>query len=54
LPVKEWELAQFVAVTPAHLCRLLGALEKDRLLRRNKGWLEILDADKFAKDGEGG
>jgi CRP/FNR family cyclic AMP-dependent transcriptional regulator len=53
LPVREWELAQFVAVTPAHLCRLLGALEKDRLLRRNKGWLEILDADKFAKDSEG-
>jgi CRP-like cAMP-binding protein len=54
LPVKEWELAQFVAVTPAHLCRLFGALERDRLVRRNKGWLEILDADKFAKDSEGG
>lgn len=54
LPLKEWELAQFVAVTPAHLCRLFGALERDRLLRRNRGWLEILDADKFAKEGDGG
>ena len=52
IPVKEWELAQLVAITPAHLCRLFGALERDKVLRRNKGWLEILDPQMIFNDGK--
>ncbi len=41
LPVllKQWEVAQLLAVTPQYLCRLIKQMEKEGLLVRNDGWL---------------
>ena len=37
LPLKYWEVAQLIVVTPEHLSRVVKAMEKDGLLRREKG-----------------
>ena len=39
LPLKHWELAQLVAVTPEHLSRLLKRMEQKGILRQEKNWL---------------
>jgi len=39
LPVKQYELAELLAVTPAYLCRLLGRLEREGKIKREKGWI---------------
>jgi len=35
LPLKQWEVAQLLSVTPQYLCQLLGELERSGLLRRD-------------------
>lgn len=47
LPLKGHEIARWIAITPAYLCRLFEQLEADGLLRRNKGWLIIPDPQKL-------
>lgn len=47
LPLKYRELAQLITVSPEHLCRVLGAVEKDGLIRREKGWLYLIDKDRL-------
>lgn len=39
LPLKHWEIAQLIAVTPQHLCEIWKQMESDGLIRRHKGWL---------------
>jgi CRP-like cAMP-binding protein len=46
-PLRSWEIAQMLAVTPWYLSRMLGKLESDSVIRRNKGWIVILDIDKL-------
>jgi CRP/FNR family transcriptional regulator len=43
LPLKHWELARLIAVTPEHLSRLLKQMEGDGLIRREKGWVVVSD-----------
>ncbi|HEY2976020.1 MAG TPA: Crp/Fnr family transcriptional regulator [Pyrinomonadaceae bacterium] len=38
-PLKHWEVAELVAVTPEHLSRMLRQMETEGVLRREKGWL---------------
>ncbi|MCG3164225.1 MAG: hypothetical protein JMDDDDMK_05712 [Acidobacteria bacterium] len=38
-PVEYQELAQMLGVSPEHFSRMLGSLEKEDILRRDKGWL---------------
>ncbi|MDQ3009717.1 MAG: Crp/Fnr family transcriptional regulator [Acidobacteriota bacterium] len=45
LPMKFWELADLIAVTPEYLSRLLARLERDGLLRRDDGQIVIPSAD---------
>lgn len=47
LPLQQQELACLLAVTPSHLSRLFNALEDDKLLRREKGWLVLPAPDKL-------
>jgi len=37
-PLRQWELAQLVAVTPSYLSQLLGELEREGVVRREGGW----------------
>lgn len=41
LPMRHWELAQFLAVTPEHLSRVLKEMADDGEVRRDKGWLVV-------------
>lgn len=50
MPLKNWEVAQLLAITPAYLCRLLNQLEEERVLRRKNGLLIILDLQKLEHD----
>ncbi len=41
LPLRQWEVAQFLAITPAYLCRLLAELESEELISRRNGWIVV-------------
>lgn len=41
LPLKEYDIAKFLSVTPVHLSRLLSEVERDGIIIRDKGWLLI-------------
>ncbi len=43
VPLKSQELAEIIAVTPEHLSRLLKEMEKDGVIRREKGMLIVID-----------
>ena len=47
LPLKHWELAQLIAVTPEYLSRLLKKMERDGILRQKKGFMLIQDVQKL-------
>ncbi len=41
IPLKLWEVAQLIALTPQHLCRLIKQMEKEGIILRKNGWLVI-------------
>jgi CRP/FNR family transcriptional regulator, cyclic AMP receptor protein len=47
LPLKQWELARLIAVTPEYLSRLLKKMQRDGIVRQNKGLMIIQDAEKL-------
>ncbi|HSE99135.1 MAG TPA: Crp/Fnr family transcriptional regulator [Blastocatellia bacterium] len=47
LPMKHWEMAQLIGITPEHLCRLERKMEQEGLLQRENGWLVISDLDRL-------
>jgi len=40
-PLRQWELAQLVAVTPSYLSQLLRELEREGVVRREGGWIVL-------------
>lgn len=50
LPIQHGELAELIGVTREHLSRLLRDLERDGLLRREKGWLVFPEPDRLCRD----
>ena len=55
LPLKRWELASLIAVTPEHLSRLLRRLRDDGVIRVNAGAIVVPDVRRLAADDvEGG
>lgn len=47
LPLKQWEVAQLIAVTPAYLSRIYNELEREGMLHRSNGWVIIHDPQKL-------
>jgi CRP-like cAMP-binding protein len=41
LPLKHYEIAELLCVTPTYLCRLLNVLETDNLIARRGGWILV-------------
>jgi len=41
LPLKHYEIAHLLSITPTYFCRLLNALQAERLISRSKGWIVI-------------
>jgi CRP/FNR family cyclic AMP-dependent transcriptional regulator len=54
-PLRHWEIARLIAVTPEHLSRLLKQMQLDGLIHREKGWLIVPDVTRLCpviEDGE--
>jgi len=47
VPLKQWEIAELLAVTPEHISRMLRRLEEEGLVRRKKNLLVISDAHRL-------
>lgn len=41
LPLRYWEVAQLLAITPTYLSRLLTELEQEEVISRSKGWIAL-------------
>ncbi len=54
LPLRHWEIARLLAITPEHLSRLLTQMQGDGVIRREKGWVIVPDVDRLcpARDDE--
>jgi CRP-like cAMP-binding protein len=49
LPLTNRELAELIAVTPEHICRVLKTMERKGLLRRERGMLTIEDPAELSQ-----
>lgn len=49
IPIKKIQIAASLAITPAHLSRLLYQFEKDGLILRSKGWIFVVES-RFSDD----
>ena len=49
LPLMHKELAQLIAVTPEHFCRLLREMEQQGIIKRNKGLVIVKDPSILLK-----
>lgn len=47
LPLTQDELAAFIGVHPTYVSKLFRSLEREELIRREKGWLIILDPPRL-------
>ena len=52
LPLKRWEMAQLIGVTPEHLCRVIKELEIEGTIRSQGGTLLVLNASRLYHSGE--
>jgi len=41
LPIKQWEAAEYLSITPTYLSQLIRVLEKEELISRDRGWIMI-------------
>jgi CRP-like cAMP-binding protein len=41
LPLKHYEIADLLSITPTYLCRLLNRLEEENVITRSKGWIIV-------------
>jgi CRP-like cAMP-binding protein len=51
IPLKHWELAQLLALTPQHLSRLIRQMENEGILLRKSGWLVLCEPKKLWHPG---
>ena len=47
MSLKSWEVAQLLAISPQHLCRLIKQLEKEGVVERRNGWLIVPNPGKL-------
>jgi CRP-like cAMP-binding protein len=50
VPLKQSELAQMLAITPEHLCRLMKQLERDGIIKREKGLLILSNIQSLMQE----
>jgi CRP/FNR family transcriptional regulator len=50
LPLKRWEIAQLIGVTPEHISRMLKQLHQEGVLRLEKGWVIISRPESMLGD----
>lgn len=47
LPLRHWELAQMLAVTPEHLSRVFSELVEEGIIERRKGWILVTAPERL-------
>jgi CRP-like cAMP-binding protein len=52
LPIKQWELAELIGITPEHLSRLFRHLETTGVIGRKKGWIVIKDLGRLTDESD--
>lgn len=52
LPLKHWEIAQLIGVTPEHLSRVIKQLQREAILRKENGCLVIADVTRLYHDAD--
>jgi CRP-like cAMP-binding protein len=53
LPLKQWEIANYIAVTPEYVSKLMKQMEKEGVIRKEKGWVVVYDPQKlFSADDD--
>ncbi|MGQ0761554.1 MAG: Crp/Fnr family transcriptional regulator [Acidobacteriota bacterium] len=45
LPLKRYEIAHLLSITPTYLCRLLNTLEQENVITRSKGWIIVREPE---------
>jgi len=48
LPLKHYEIADLLSITPTYLCRLLNELEIENIITRSRGWIIVTKASKLS------
>ncbi|MHC4489011.1 MAG: Crp/Fnr family transcriptional regulator [Planctomycetota bacterium] len=51
IPLKQWELAQLLGLTPEHLSRLIKQMENKGIIGRERGWLIYRNPQKLSYSG---
>ena len=51
LPLKHWEIAELISVTPQHLSKLLRQIERDGVIHWEKSWLIVSKPDSLYRPG---
>jgi CRP-like cAMP-binding protein len=49
VPLRHWELARLIAVSPEHLSRLFREMERDGIIQRSKGWVIVSDLMRLGR-----
>jgi len=47
-PLKHWEVAQLLGLTPEHLSRLIRKMENEAIIERDNGWLILKNPKKLS------
>jgi len=53
LPLRYWEVAQLLVITPTYLSRLFRELEQEKIISRNKGWFVIHEPARLWHEADG-
>ncbi len=46
----QWELAEYLSVSPSYVSRLWRELEEEGIVQRQKGWIYLLDRSAAVAD----
>jgi CRP/FNR family transcriptional regulator, cyclic AMP receptor protein len=49
VPLRHWELARLIAVSPEHLSRLFRKMEREGIIERSKGWVIVSDMMRLGR-----
>lgn len=52
IPLRQWEIAELLGVTPEHLCRVIRRLEGKGVVLRRRSKLVVADAERLAQSSE--
>jgi CRP-like cAMP-binding protein len=52
LPLKHWEIAQLIGITPEHMSRILQQIKREGVLHVEDGYMIVSDVSKLEKQGD--